>query len=60
MRENEERKTNTGTHGTKRRRMVWDADVVVTLILWMSRESMAAAWQNGLMSPEAGLAPDGF
>jgi hypothetical protein len=32
----------------------------VILILWMLKGSMAAAWLNGLMLPEVGLALDGF
>jgi hypothetical protein len=60
MKENEEKKTNTGTLGMRRKKTVSVAGVVVTLILSMSKGSTEAAWLNGLMSPVAGLALEGF
>src|ERR1700738_17156 len=58
MRGNEEKKTNTGTPGMKRKKTESDAGVAVTRISWTLKESMVAAWPNGSTSLEAGPARD--
>lgn len=50
------RKTNTGRHRTRRRRMAWDAGASATQILSTSRASRAAVSRSGWMWQAAGLA----